>query len=282
MLRDALIHVPQPSTEPAEDTTSYSGFGFNKTVDTLNKTVLSNDVRVTVEVTFVSGMKPTVMCPPTTRSGRVSRIYGVPAHLLLQLDPSTLPQQVYSALQIYIDNECAKEAIATAARTETSTAGLDGGSLPLNIVWQTHVELLTFNHVPIHRVDRRNQRDATLPIGEQVPQGASLEAVVIMRQEVSSRDQVSITGVDALPYATMPRTDKDGYPLDFFTEPKKGSATTILRDRELWVADREASTRQRVQDASEYERKALAQARARHEAQTGGGGFFGACCSKRP
>ena len=77
-------------------------------------------------------------------------------------------------------------------------------------------------------------------------------------------------------------TDKDGYPLDFFTEPKKGSATTILRDRELWVADREASTRQRVQDASEYERKALAQARARHEAQTGGGGFFGACCSKRP
>jgi len=279
----ALIHVPQPSTEPVDDVHSYRGFGFNKTVDTLSKTVMTNEVRVTVEVLYESGLrKPVVKVPQTSRGGRIPRIYGLPNHQVLQLDPATLPQQVYIALQNFAEAECTTEAIAIAARTEASTSSLYGGSLPLKIAWTPHVETLTFNSVPIHRVNRANRRDATPSFGEQVPHGAMLEAVLMLRQEVSTRDQNSLTGTDALPYACVatPAASKEAWT----SASGVGSVKSVLVSRELFQQVEEEKAAKRLADAYEFEQRAIA---AAHEAakqrallENKNSGMF-SCCQAR-
>jgi len=145
-----------------------------------------------------------------------------------------------------------------------------------------HVELLTFNSVPIHRVNRSNRRDATPPLGEQVPHGAMLEAVMMLRQEVSTRDQNSLTSTDNLPYACVPTPNASNKP---WTSKASGvgSVKSVLVDRELFKQAEQEKADKRLADAYEYERRAIAaaqEAAKRRAAEQNRGGFF-ACCQAR-
>ena len=156
----------------------------------------------------------------------------------MRLDPTALPVSAYEALQRFSESECAKEAKEVARRAALSTENLRGGALPFRVSWVPSVEMLYLDNAPIHKVDRRNARDATPPLGEQVPRGARVVAIVILRQEVSSQDQSALTDTGELPFAVA---------------ASAGGLRLHSRD--------EVTLQQSLRAAEEHERQAVANAR---------------------
>jgi len=258
------------------------GFGFNGSIDSVGKTVMTNEVIIQIEVMYQNEKKEGVSVPQITRRDqRIGRVYGVPNRIILHLHPSSMPAQAYHALQRFCDVECMKEAMEVARRTEMNTKDLTSGNLALQVKWTPTIDMLSYNGTQIRKIDRRNKNDATMPMGDQVPHGAKLEAVAIMRQEISSRDQQSIVHVDALPYA-LPPPDPNSVACGPRSALKPllkhaNAIRTVQKLRRREQAMQEDGARSRRFATAELEKAAL-EAKGR---SGGDGGLLG-CCAARP